>query len=163
MSTNPTTQGNPQHSFRNRSVTAVVAAVIVSMMALVAGPVTSAAALTEITPPASYSCGGARISISPPRARANSGRTEQVAWINQVERYNPATNQWYVYSTFTSYASFTQFNSTVTGRSGQYYTNNRMNLPVYHQGFYRVGAVIGNNTMQYSGYIGGINNYCYMP
>jgi hypothetical protein len=189
MSTNPTTtldapeistieppsnrampgQRHSGRSFRSRSIAVTVAALVLSIVALVAGPVMSASALTQITLPANYSCGNAQISVSPPKAWANPGRTEQVTWINQVERYNASTGAWYVYATYINYGSFNQFGSNVTSWSmgntnrGGMYINSRLNLPVYHQGYYRVAAMVGNQTMSSLDYVGGISYYCWMP
>lgn len=127
-----------------------------------------AAALSTIAPPANYYCDAALIRISPPRAWASANQPEPVAWVNVVQRWNGSA--WVEYGPrYFNFGSFNVFGQNVTSWSvmattrGGMYVNSRLNIPVQHQGYYRVYAFVGNSTLAHNGWIGGDYNYCWMP
>lgn len=108
------------------------------------------------------------LQISPPRVWANY-RTEQVVWVNQVERWDSSRKVWYKYSQYQNWASFNTFGMSVTSWSsfstsqGGAYGNNVLSLRVYHPGYYRVASAIAGNQggATWSRYLNG-GNYCAM-
>lgn len=149
---------------------AVAAVSIASAATLVTGTATPAAAARSIAPPSGYTCGGGIIAVAPPRVWA-SNRTEQVAWLNAVQRWDDRRQVWYTYATYVHYASFTTLGQSPTSWSmgntnrGGRYINSRMNLTVSHQGYYRVAAAINGSQggVTSTGFVAGPDAYCWMP
>ena len=137
--------------------------VAAAFFALIAAP---AQAARQITPPPNYFCGDyfpGRISIIPPRIWSSYHRPEQVAWIIGIERWNSVRREWYRYNTFTVWSSFNWYGQGLTSW-GYRFVNSKLNLPVNHVGWYRLGAAIQGNQggVKWGGYIGGERARCYM-
>ena len=149
-----------------RSFILIVAALAALSLAAAAEPVEAA---RQINGPAWFVCDkyAATISISPPRVWA-SHRTEQVLWINQIERWNSTSQRWYNYTArpFQTWNSFNYYGQGVsrTSWTGGRYHNNTLNLRVSHSGYYRVAAVVNGNQggVTWSAYIGGRGNHCFV-
>jgi hypothetical protein len=114
-----------------------------------------AEAARQVNGPAWFVCDRypATISISPPRIWA-SYRTEQVVWINQLQRWNG--RRWDGYYRFTTWSSFNYYGQGVTAWSGGRFHNSTLNLRVTHRGNYRVAAAITGNQggATWTGFIG---------
>jgi len=121
-----------------------------------------AEAAARIDGPAGFSCDSRLVRVSPPRVWASYG-TEQVLWKSVIERWDSYNKRWYQYAVYDSWSSFNYFGQSVTSWSGGRYVNSRMNLPVYHPGYYRVGAIVAGNQggVTYSNYVAG-GGWCYM-
>jgi hypothetical protein len=121
-----------------------------------------AEAARQIHGPAWHVCNRypATISISPPRIWA-SYRTEQVVWVNQLQRWNGT--RWYNYSRFTTWSSFNYYGYGVTPWAGGRFHNSTLNLRVAHRGNYRVAAAINGNQggVTWTAFIGR-GAYCYI-
>ena len=147
-----------------RRLVAIAAAAGVAMSASFAIGPAPASAVTTYSAPSNFICGNARVAISPPRAWANRGRTETVVWGTQLERWNGS--RWYTYSKHFTFGRFNHFGQNLTSWSamatsnGGRYINSRYHVPVYHKGYYRVGAVLAGPGLQYAGYVGGEGTYC---
>src|SRR4051812_30380554 len=144
-------------------------AVLTVLAALLAACAGQASAATYIEQPSSFSCGNAMVSIPPVRVWANEGRTEQVVWGITLDRWNGSS--WVTYSRSSYWASFNKFGQNVSypyawmlygSNTGARYNNNRLNEPVRHQGYYRVGSVVAAQGLGSTVYIGG-GSYCWMP
>jgi len=137
------------------------------------GAAAPASAISQITGLTGYTCNSNRtLSIPVPRIWA-SQRTEQVTWINQVQRFDESRRVWYDYGTYVNTASFNSFGQMVNvqgwlGLGGGYLygsqARNQLFLTVAHPGYYRIAAHIkGNQGGKYwLGYIAGENAWCYM-
>jgi hypothetical protein len=121
----------------------------------------------QITPPPNYFCGdyySRTISIIPPRVWSSYNRPEQVAWVTQIERWNYVRREWYNYGAqFRTWSTFNWYGQSLTSW-GHRFVNSKLNLPVSHPGYYRVGVSIGGTQggVRWTGYIGGPNARCYM-
>lgn len=158
-----TTTATRSPAEKRRATLVVRLAAIFVMVALSLGlGATAASAAASVQGPAGFSCDKytGKVSISPPRVWASS-RTEQVAWVIAIERWDG--QRWYAYSKFTTYSSFNIYGQSVTTWSGGNYVNSTLNLPVYHSGYYRVASAVGGNQggATWSGYVAG-GNYCYV-
>jgi hypothetical protein len=156
---------------RIRRLVIVTATTLAAATLTLIGPAPTAnAALASIQPPAGPSCdvSRAQLVVAPPRAYTSFG-TDQVVWVSQIQRYNSVTGQWYVYDTFTNWASFQNTGLSMTSWSvlnntrGGMYVNNYMRYPVSHVGYYRILSSIQGNRggITWTGYISG-GRYCYM-
>ena len=102
----------------------------------------------------------------PPRIWSSYNRPEQVAWIIGIERWSSVRKEWYSYGpSFTTWSSFNWYGQGLTSWSGGRFVNSKLNLPVSHVGYYRVGAAVQGNQggVKWGGYIGGERAHCYMP
>jgi hypothetical protein len=139
-------------------------ALAATFFSLVAAP---ADAARQITPPPNYFCGDyipGTISIIPPRIWSSYNRPEQVAWVIGIERWNNVRREWYTYgASYTAWSSFNWYGQSLTSW-GRRFVNSKLNLPVSHAGYYRVGAAIQGNQggVKWGGYIAGASAYCYM-
>lgn len=123
-----------------------------------------AEAARQIYGPAWHVCGRypATVSISPPRIWA-SYRTEQVVWVNQLQRWNHRYRRWYNYYRFNTWSSFNYYGYQVVAWSGGRFHNSTLNLRVSHRGYYRVAAAINGNQggVTWTGYVNR-GAYCYI-
>lgn len=152
---------------RQLVIVAVTTLTAAAALAL-AGPAPTASALYGIQPPAGPTCDSSRLQlvVAPPRASASSG-SEQVVWSSQIQRWNPTGGYWYVYSTYTNWATFntTAFSltswSTLSTSRGGIYSNNYMRYPVSHAGYYRIQSAIAGSKggATWSGLVSG-GQYC---
>jgi hypothetical protein len=151
-------------SQRRRFAGAGALALVATVFTVVAAP---ADAARQITPPPNYFCGdyySRTISIIPPRVWSSYNRPEQVAWVTQIERWNYVRREWYNYGAqFRTWSTFNWYGQSLTSW-GHRFVNSKLNLPVSHPGYYRVGVSIGGTQggVRWTGYIGGPNARCYM-
>lgn len=140
-------------------------ALVATVFSLAAAP---ADAARQINPPSNYFCGNyytRTISIVPPRIWSSYNRPEQVLWVIGIERWNYVRQEWYAYGAqFKTWSSFNWYGQSLTSWSGGRFVNSKLNLPVSHAGYYRVGVAIGGNQggVKWAGYIAGENARCYM-
>jgi hypothetical protein len=137
------------------------AAATVTVLGALASP---AAAATKIQHPSSYVCSNATVAVAPARVWATPGRTEQVVWLIQLDRWNGRA--WKRYSQVAYVGSFNHFGMNVTGwsmyntRTGGRFINSRMNVPVSHRGYYRVASGVSAPGLSSAVYVGGARAYC---
>jgi len=129
-------------------VSVVVAAGLSAGVALSATP---AHAASQITAPSGFTCAaGGQLQVAPARIWA-SYKTEAVLWLNDVYRYNTATQKWYLYNSFRNYSSYNVFGQSVTYWMGDgthpsgSYINSALVLKVQHSGYYRIASYLAGS------------------
>jgi len=140
-------------------------AIAATFFSLVAAP---AYAARQITPPSNYFCGDyspGKISIIPPKIWSSYNRPEYVTWAIGIERWNSVRKEWQKYGpSIITWSTFNWYGRSATSWSGGRFAYSKLNLPVAHAGYYRVGSAIDGSQggVKWAGYIGGEDAYCYM-
>jgi len=145
-----------------RARRAALAGLAAGCVVMVGAGAPSASASRYIEQSPGYSCDSRQVRVSPPKVGAD--RTEAAVWSIYVQRSDGS--QWYTYSVSSYYAAFdfygrnnsgwSVFNTNVGGR----FINSRMNIPVYHSGYYRVYSAVATNNQSAGAWIS--PSYCYM-
>ena len=141
-----------------RSRIAVAAVVATSCAVLLGAAGTPAYAARYIEQSSTFSCDSRLVRVAPPRVYANYG-LERAAWGITIQRWSGT--YWYEYTTSTHLASFNYGGFNMSGWTGNRYVNNRMNVPVFHPGYYRVVSGVVAPGVQSEIYVLG-GNWCQM-
>ena len=97
---------------------------------------------------------------------ASANRPETVVWLITLERWNGRA--WARYSQSSFVARFDYYGKNTAGwsvsntRTGGRFINSRMQVPVSHRGYYRVGSAVAAPGISNAVYVGS-GSYCYVP
>jgi len=135
-----------------------VALLVISgvLLALSASPASAARSIAQS--PGFY-CENALVKISPPRVWADGAQPEQVLWRIGIQRWDAGQQRWYAYTTTDRWSTFNYYGQSLTSWSGGQFVNSRLNLAVYHQGFYRVASTVSAPGRWSAELVGG-GQYC---
>ena len=117
-------------------------ALLVISGALLASSAAPASAARSIAQSPGFYCENALVKVSPPRVWASGAQPEQVLWRIGIQRWDAGQQRWFSYKTTDHYSTFNYYGQSLTSWSGGQFVNSRLNVPVYHQGFYRVASTV---------------------
>lgn len=136
----------------------LAAALLTISGALLASSATPASAARSIQQSPGFYCENAVVKVSPPRVYATA-QPEQVLWRIGIQRWDASRQQWYAYKTTDHLSTFDYYGRSLTSWGIQF-VNSRLNVSVYHQGFYRVASTVVASGGGTSAVLVGGGQYC---
>ncbi|MCU1569553.1 MAG: hypothetical protein JWR33_294 [Naasia sp.] len=107
-----------------------------------------ATAASSVLGPGGFRCGYHQVQITAPRVYASRG-TEQVYWLNGLERWNGS--RWVEMTTYANFSSFNSFGRQATAWTGVpssapygSYVNSELIVKATTPGYYRVAAYVAS-------------------